>query len=127
MGVFAFQDNVNNNPIQIRQKKISQIISGVLKDKSCLMKIEWIPASSCKEKSNDDKVDGFWKINTIFVEEDKFEKVLEKLRCGRNARDACCASPASALVATLCRHRVNLQGKCKREASASPRPQSKYV
>ena len=56
-----------------------KIVSGFLKDKSCLMKIEWIPASSCKEKSNDDKVDGCWKINTIFVEEDKFENVLEKL------------------------------------------------
>ena len=55
-----------------------EIVSGVLKDKSCLMKIEWIPASSCKEKSNDDKVDGCSKMNTIFVEEDKFENVLEK-------------------------------------------------
>lgn len=56
-----------------------KIVSGFLKDKSCLMKIEWIPASSCREKSNEDKVDGSWKMNTIFVDPDKFEKVLEKL------------------------------------------------
>ena len=64
-----------------------KIVSGVLKEKSCLMKIEWIPASFCKEKINDDKVDGCWKINTMFVKEDKFHNVLEKLS-GKKVRKA---------------------------------------
>lgn len=56
-----------------------RITSGDLKGKLCLMKVEWIPTLSDKEKSGDNNVNGYWKMNTIFYEEDQFEKVLEKM------------------------------------------------
>ena len=56
-----------------------RIISGDLKGKLCLMKVEWIPAFSDKETSGDNNVNGFWKMNTIFYEKDEFEKVLQKM------------------------------------------------
>ena len=63
-----------------RQFHKIKIMSGNLKGKSCLMRIEWISAFSCTAKSGNDNVDGYWKMNTIFYKEDEFEKVLEKLR-----------------------------------------------
>ena len=56
-----------------------EIISGSLKGKLCLMKMEWIYAYAGKEKSGDDNVDGYWKMNTIFHREDEFEEVLERI------------------------------------------------
>lgn len=55
-----------------------KIVSGKLKGKSCLMKVEWMNALSEKEKN----VDGYWKMNTIFHREDEFEEVLSRL-CGK--------------------------------------------
>lgn len=55
------------------------IVSGDLKGKLCLIKLEWITAFSDKEKSGDDNVNGYWKMNTIFHEEDEFEEALQKI------------------------------------------------
>lgn len=56
-----------------------KIESGDLRGKLCLMKVEWIPAFCDEEKSGDDNVNGYWKMNTIFHEEDEFEEALEKI------------------------------------------------